>query len=224
MPYSPRTHQLKQSFLYHIYNRGHNRETIFHDENDYLYFIQLLCEYSVKAALRIYHWVVMPNHYHLVLELDEPERISSVMAGIGRSYACYHHRKYKSAGYLWQGRFKSQPIQRELYLNACGRYIERNPVKTGIVEAAWDYLYSSARYYTSEHKDSLTKESPLFVDFGMTLEERYHNYREFLKSFDSEEEMLFDNIEFPRGSLEFINKLIKENGRFLPRRQGRTRV
>ncbi|MCK5493305.1 MAG: hypothetical protein KAJ14_09360 [Candidatus Omnitrophica bacterium] len=63
-------------------------------------------------ALRVYHWLIMSNHY----QLDEPERISSVMARIGRSYACYHHRKYKSAGYLWQGRFKSQPIQKELYL------------------------------------------------------------------------------------------------------------
>lgn len=221
MPYSPRTHQLKQSFLYHIYSRAHNRQPIFHDENDYLYFIDLLCEYSARSALRIYHWVIMPNHYHLILELDEPEKISSVMAGIGRSCTCYHHRKYKSAGYLWQGRFKSQPIQKELYLTACGRYIERNPVKAGMVDNAWDYPYSSVGYYVFGNKDIVTKESPLFSDFGSTPQERQDGYREFLKSFNEEEEALFANIEFPRGSQEFINRLIKEDGRFFPRRQGR---
>ena len=221
MPYTARTHQLKQSLLYHIYNRGLNREKIFHDEEDYSYFIGLLCEYSVKAALHIYHWVIMPNHYHLVFEIDEPASISSVMAGLGRSYACYHHRKHKSAGYLWQGRFKSQPIQKELYLNACGRYLERNPVNAGIVKTAWEYPYSSAAYYVLGKCDGLTVQSPLFEDFGTTMESRRQKYQEFLLAFDSEEDLLFDNVEFPRGSSEFKKRLVKENGRYLPRRQGR---
>ncbi|MDP1854153.1 MAG: transposase [Candidatus Omnitrophota bacterium] len=149
MPYTARSHQLKQSLIYHIFNRGINREKIFLDEEDYSYFIKLLREYSQRASLSIYHWVLMPNHYHIVTAIEEPEKISSVMAGLGRSYACYHHRKHKTAGYLWQGRFKSQPIQKELYLMACGRYVERNPVKAGIIEAAWEYPYSSARFYAS---------------------------------------------------------------------------
>ncbi|OGX19755.1 MAG: hypothetical protein A3K83_07530 [Omnitrophica WOR_2 bacterium RBG_13_44_8b] len=180
--------------------------------------------YSASAGLRIYHWVIMPNHYHLVLELDEPERLSSVMAGIGRSYACYHHRNYMSAGYLWQGRFKSQPIQKDLYLAACGRYVERNPVSAGMRDAAWDYPYSSARYYVFGDADMVTKESPLFADFGITPQERRTDYRNFLGSFDGQEEALFKNIEFPCGSKEFMRRLIKENGRFYPRRKGRMQV
>ena len=200
MPYFARTHQLKQSLLYHVYNRSINRGKIFHDDQDYMYFKGLISGYAERMALRVYHWVIMSNHYHMLIELDEPERMSSVMAGIGRSYACYHHRKYKSAGYLWQGRFKSQPIQKELYLIGCGRYIERNPVKTSMVEEVWEYPYSSAAYYILGKYDSITAESPLFENFGTSIEIRREKYKDFLLDFDAEEEILFDNIEFPRGS------------------------
>ena len=216
MPYTARTHQLNLSLLYHIFNRGHNRGMIFHDDEDYQFFIHLLADYATIGKLSIYHWVLMPNHYHVVLELDEPTKISSLMAGIGRSYACYHHRKYHSAGTLWQGRFKSQPIQKELYLNACGRYIERNPVKAGVVGMAWDYLYSSAAYYALGKQDCLTVQSPLFDDFGETIESRRQKYQEFLLAFDSDKDTLFENVEFPRGSAEFKKRLLKENGRYSP--------
>ena len=163
----------------------------------------------------------MANHYHLVIEINEPARISSLMAGIGRSYSCYHHRKHKSTGYLWQGRFKSQPIEKDFYLNACGRYIERNPVKAGLVKTAWEYPYSSAAYYILGKQDMVTIQSPLFENFGTTIEICRQKYQRFLLEFDSEEEIIFDNIEFPRGSAEFKKRLLKEKGRFMPRRQGR---
>lgn len=66
--------------------------------------------------------------------------------------------------------------------------------------------------------------SPLFSNFGESLEERHQAYREFLRSFNSEEETLFENIEFPRGSSEFIKRLVRERGRFFPMRRGRARV
>lgn len=60
----------------------------------------------------------MSNHYHLALELDKPEEISSFIAGLQRSYSCYHHRTYGTSGFLWQGRFKLQPVQKDIYLPA----------------------------------------------------------------------------------------------------------
>jgi REP element-mobilizing transposase RayT len=129
MPSYARTHQLKQSLIYHVINRGNFRDVVFHDENDFVKFKEILSNYSQETGLKIYHWVLMSNHYHLCLELDNPEKLSSIMAGIARSYVHYHHKKYNVSGYLWQGRFKAQPIQKEQYLLACGRYIERNPVR-----------------------------------------------------------------------------------------------
>lgn len=91
----------------------------------------------------------MSNHYHLLLELDDPCLLSGFMAGFNRAYTHYYHKVNKSSGLLWQGRFKSQPVQKENYMLVCGRYIERNPVVANIVSEAVDYTYSSAKFYCS---------------------------------------------------------------------------
>jgi putative transposase len=217
MPYIARTYQIKQSLLYHIYNRGNAKNEIFHSEEDYRYFLELLKSYSHKNNVGIYHWALMPNHYHLLAELVEPAKLSSIMAGIGRSYVHYYHRKYLTVGHLFQGRFKSQPVQRELYLLACGRYIERNPVVAGLSASAEKYSYSSAHFYVYGKDDGLTREDPLFQTFGEELFERRKVYAAFLRDFNKEEEKIFENFESPCGSKEFSRRLIKEKGLYVPR-------
>ncbi|MDD5195617.1 MAG: transposase [Candidatus Omnitrophica bacterium] len=221
MPFAARSHQLKHSLLYHIFNRGNGKKEIFHEAEDYHRFIRLLSDYANKHEFVIYHWVLMPNHYHFILEIADPERISSIMAGIARAYVHYHHKKYQSAGYLWQGRFKSQPIQKEMYLLTCGRYVERNPVKAGLVQNAWDYAYSSACYYATGNNDGLTTEDPLFSASGSHTEECRRKYQDYLLTFENEDEWLFENLEAPRGSEEFLKRLVREKGLLLPRRRGK---
>jgi len=221
MPYLARTYQLKHSLLYHIINRGNARSEVFHEEKDYRFYIDLLKKYSNTHNFNIYHWVLMPNHYHLLIEIEKPENLSKVMAGLTRSYVYYYHKKYQTSGHLWQGRFKSQPIQKELYLLTCGRYIERNPVKAGIVKKAEDYPYSSAAYYVYGSDDSLTTEDPIFEDLSNDPLKRREKYREFLLDFNTEEDLIFSNLETPQGSEEFKRRLIKENGLFVSKRRGR---
>lgn len=221
MPSTARTHQLDLSLLYHVMNRGNFRFEIFHTEQDYFYFIEILQKYSRNYGLLIYHWVLMPNHYHLLLELEEPQKLSKVMAGINRSYVHYYHKTYQSAGHLFQGHFKSKPIEKEKYLLSCGRYIERNPVKAGISQDAEGYPYSSARFYVLNHEDSLTTEDPLIKTFGNDPKQRIDGYQTFLRKFDPEEERRFESFGFPLGSKEFMHRLTKERGIFLPRKRGR---
>jgi putative transposase len=163
----------------------------------------------------------MANHYHLLLEIDEPEKISAAMAGLNLSYTHYHHKKYQGGGFLWQGRFKAQPVQRENYLLACGRYIERNPVRAGIVMEASEYVFSSARYYCLGEKDGITVESPSFAQFGLENISRRKAYISFLRDFNREVEGQFAALDNPVGDKEFIKRLISLDGRFMPRRRGR---
>jgi putative transposase len=221
MPTYARKHQLGRSLIYHIYNRSNARVAIFNREEDFCYFMHLLEDYSARSILKIYHWVVMSNHYHLLLELEEPQLVSRIIAGLAKAYSCYHHKTYSASGFLWQGRFKLQPVQKERYMLACGRYIERNPVKVGLVNEASDYPYSSARFYCLGKNDGLTSIDPTFVDFGLDIQSRRNSYREFLGNFDKEEEKSFNNLEQPVGNEEFIRRLYKENGHFIPRRRGR---
>ena len=221
MPYSARKHQLQNALVYHIYNRSNARVEVFHCDEDYRYFIKLLVEYASEFKAKVYHWVVMPNHYHLLLELAEPEVISRCMAGLNRSYACYHHRTYHTAGFLWQGRFKLQPVQKEQYLVTCGRYIERNPVRANMVQEAQDYPYSSAQHYCLGRANNLTTQTPCYSDFGPDITQRRVTYSKFLKDFDEGQDRVFANMETPLGSIEFVRRLVKENGRYFPKRRGR---
>lgn len=221
MPYCARKHQLTQSLVYHVYNRSNAKEFIFNLDTDYNYFLNLLKSYTNRFSVKIYHWVIMSNHYHLVLEIDNPENISSLMAGLHRSYSCYHHRIYGSSGFLWQGRFKLQPVEKDNYLVACGRYIERNPVKANIISEAQGYPFSSARFYCFGKNDGLTVEDPLFPSFGNNSIERRISYADFLRNFDAEEEKYFENLEQPVGNKEFLKRLLILNGRHIPQRKGR---
>ena len=163
----------------------------------------------------------MGNHYHLLLEIPQPEQISKLMAGLGRAYSHYYHKTYQTSGYLWQGRFKMQPIEKERYLIACGRYIERNPVRARLVSEPADYPYSSARFYCLGEDDKLTDEDYFYETLGKDSLERQDGYRRFLEQFDVEEEQSFSQLEAPQGSRGFIRRLIRINGRYLPRRRGR---
>ncbi len=221
MPTYARKHQLNTSLIYHIYNRSNDRIPIFQSKEDFYCFMDILKRYSLRFGLKIYHWVIMPNHYHLLLELEEPKAISNIMAGLSKAYSCYHHKTYFIAGFLWQGRFKLQPVQKEKYLAACGRYIERNPVRAGMVNETYEYPYTSARFYCLGETDGITTEGPIFSEFGSDLATRRNAYIEFLRNFDYEQEEAFNNLEKPIGNKEFIRRLFRENGRFVPRRRGR---
>ncbi len=220
MPNYARKHRLERSLIYHIYNRGNLRLEIFHSEQDYCHYLKIIREYSKTFQVKVYHWVLMPNHYHFLIELDMPEKLSVMMTGLNRAYTHYYHATYHTAGYLWQGRFKSKPIEKDNYLIACGRYIERNPVSAGIVLEAQEYVYSSARFYCTGKPDGITIVDPAFYEFGPDEILRQNSYIKFLKKFDSEEEGIFESFEKPLGSREFIRKLLKINGRYAPRRKG----
>ena len=145
----------------------------------------------------------MPNHYHLVVEFEYPELISKFMAGLHRAYSHYYHRQYDEVGFLWQGRFKLQPIQKDLYLKNCGRYVERNPVRARMSKEACEYAYSSARFYCLGQEDGISKVSPDFEEFGKSAVDRKIAYKEFLRVFNSKDENYFSNIEVPCGDKDF---------------------
>lgn len=223
MPSYARKHQLAQSLIYHIYNRSHRKTFIFKDGEDFEHFKGLLKRYNGEFDVKIYHWVIMSNHYHLLLELKEPQDISSLMAGLGRAYTHYHHQKYKTTGYLWEGRFKLQAVEKESYLLAGGRYIERNPVRAGMVKLPWEYLYSSSQYYCEGKNDELTQKNPVFEEFGQKRIDRQEAYKKFLEKFDQEEEARFRRLEEPVGGPLFVNRLIQTGYRSQPRHRGRPR-
>jgi hypothetical protein len=106
----PRVGRLYQRALcYHVMNRGVNRCPLYGDDQDRKYFSQLVGEYKEACGARVYHWVWMGTHYHMVVEVVY-ENLRGFVGGIQQAYAQYHHARYNGTGVFWQGRFKSRPV------------------------------------------------------------------------------------------------------------------
>ena len=132
--------------IYHIIWRGANRQEIFHDDKDWIQFLDILKRYKIKCQLVIYAWCLMGNHVHLLIK-EGNEDISITMKRIGISYAKYYNWRYMTTGHLFQDRFKSENVETISYLLTVVRYIHQNPVKAGIVNHADEWKWSSCRGY-----------------------------------------------------------------------------
>ena len=132
--------------IYHIIWRGANRQEIFHDDEDWMKFLDSLKKYKAKYGLIVYAWCLMGNHVHLLIK-EGNEDISITMKRIGVSYVMYYHWKYRTTGHLFQGRFKSENVENDGYLKKVVRYIHQNPVKAGMVNHADEWKWSSCLGY-----------------------------------------------------------------------------
>src|SRR5436190_21631214 len=104
MPRSPRLVRL--GVWYHITARGIERRPIFKDDRDRFHFLDLLAALAERFRVRLLAFVLMDNHYHLLLELREPN-LSQAIRWLNLSYSVWFNQRHSRAGYLFQGRFKS---------------------------------------------------------------------------------------------------------------------
>jgi putative transposase len=173
-----------------------------------------------RFAGRLFHYCLMSNHLHLLLQLDDPRRLSSFMAGLLLAYVHYGNRRRGFVGHLFQGRFKSPLIQREGYWLSCGRYIERNPLVAGLVRQPWDYPWSSCRAYALGEADPLVTEDPCYTELSPDPRRRQQLWREFLLGEDVRAEVI-QRGEWALGDGDFRGRMAQILGRPLPRPRGR---
>ena len=128
---------------YHIIARGNQKQTVFKEPTDYQKYLLLITRYKKKYKFKLFCFCLMPNHVHLIMEVDNPEHLNKIMRGLNLSYALYFNLKYKKVGHLWQDRFKSKIIEKDAYLIECIRYIESNPVRASLVSYIHQYPWSS---------------------------------------------------------------------------------
>lgn len=120
-------------------------------------FLETLDKYKKRFEFKLYGFVLMDNHAHLIIETTSQSNISRVMQAITLSYSQKFRNKYRYTGYVWQGRFKSSIISDEGYIVECTNYIHNNPVRANIVNEAKDYPWSSYHKY-NEDSDDLVKD------------------------------------------------------------------
>jgi REP element-mobilizing transposase RayT len=121
---------------YHVINRGHQRRAIFRDRRCYEDFLKRLGEFPERFGVRIHTYVLMPNHYHLQLELSRGGSLSAAMHWLNTGYGIWFNRRYRRQGALFQGRYKAILFDPDECLLAIHYYIHLNPVRVGVLKAA----------------------------------------------------------------------------------------
>jgi len=171
---------------FHILNRGNNRQIIFLDEADFVHFIDLLKRFKRELRFKLYHFCLMPNHTHFVMEPTNESSLPKIMLKLTLAQTRYFNGKYKGVGHVWQGRYKSSLIDKDNYFIWCGLYTELNPVRAGLVRNPEDWKFSSFRYYGVGEENSLTENlidiDPYYLELGASTEERSKKYLENMQS------------------------------------------
>jgi putative transposase len=178
MPRKPRF-LLSQTY-YHIINRGNNRDIIFKENDDYLYFLELITRHKKEHQFNLFHYCLMPNHFHFLIQTGDATGFSVFIKKISLSFYYYFKKKYNLVGHLWQNRYKSQPVGKDEYFIQCGKYIELNPVRADIVNHPKNYAYSSYKYYAEGKEDNLITENFFYKRLGKEREERQKNYQKMV--------------------------------------------
>jgi putative transposase len=164
----------------HIMNRGNNRQPIFTNPQEKLYFLSLLHKMKAINGIHIYHYCLMNNHMHLIVRLEPDGELSRFLKQVFLAYYCLFRNKHEYVGHLVQGRFKGLVIDSEGYLIQCGKYIELNPVRAKIVAYPGDYEFSSYRYYAEGLYDPLITPNPSFAGLAKDEAARQEAYKRLL--------------------------------------------
>lgn len=176
--------------IYHVIARGNNREYIFKESIDKGYFIKLLKESMTAMNYRIYGYVLMDNHYHLILQVFD-KKLQEVMHQINNKYSKYFNYKFKRVGHVFQGRYKAILVQDERYLISLVRYVHQNPIKAGMCNSVEGYKWCSDIFYRTNNGGFISIDTVLDMlsnDRGEAIGE----YRDYMRKIEQKD---YDNVK-----------------------------
>ena len=197
--------------FYHILSRGNEGRGIVGDDTDRRKFLETLGQTAERFDLEIFAYVLMTNHYHLLLRTRQAN-LSNAMQWFGTAYTRRYNNRHGRTGHLFQGRFKSILVENEAYLMRLSFYIHRNPVRAGLVQRLADYPWSSYKTY------AYGRAAPEWLSTGLILahiqaEDPHKGYREQAQEYIEEEARLWENLRHGvmLGSREFVERIRRKH-------------
>ncbi len=202
--------------IYHVLSRGNEQRDIFTDDEDRLLFLELMGEMADRFNLEIYAYVLMTNHYHIILKTQK-SNLSKSLQWFGLSYSRRYNNRHGRSGHLFQGRFKSFLIEDNSYLMRLSCYIHRNPLRAGIIERLADYRWSSYLTYAYARKaERWLKTELILSQFQGNRLEKNRAYRKKVQEYSKEEKRILDDLRHGLffGARDFIYKM---RDKYLPK-------
>ena len=160
--------------IYHITQRGNNREHIFRNSSDKNTFMNIVRGVKHKVSFDLLYYVLMDNHYHLVIRMAN-DNISNVMQRLNWSYSNYFNKKYDRCGTIFGQRFKAYHVRNNRYLRALVKYIAMNPVRSRQTDKPDQYQWSAHTDFALNHMSIADKKSLLDL-FDSDKKKAWHAY------------------------------------------------
>ncbi len=200
--------------LYHVISRGNRRQAVFSGDEDRDRFVRKLRDYKKRYGFRLYAYVLLDNHIHLLLETGS-HPLSKIMQGILQSHSQYYNRRYGTAGHLFQGRYTAILCEKDAYLLQLVRYIHLNPVRAGLVRDPAGYRWSSHNSYLAAESGDLIDADLVLALFSQRRATAVAEYEEFVSAAIGEgrrEDYYRVTDQRFLGSQEFVERLEREEG------------
>lgn len=180
--------------VHHVTSRGNEQRAIFRKDGDRRMFLTFLGQAVKRFGWSLTAWVLMTNHFHLVVQTPEAN-LSKGMQWLNGKYAGWFNRQHKRSGHLFQGRFKSFLIEKETYLREVLRYVVLNPVRAEMATLPEEYKWSSYRATAGlEAAEPWLDVSSVHALFDADPEAAQAIYQEFVTAKVTSSERLWDQV------------------------------
>ena len=179
---------------YHVLSRGNKQQAIFLADHDRQTFLKTIARMSERFDVTIIAYVLMDNHYHLLIRTNRPN-LSKSMQWLGTTYTTIFNLSNSQCGHLFQGRFKSIVVENEAYLLQLSYYIHRNPLRAGIVQRLIDYPWSSYPAYAYNRRCPNWLNTDLLLSQFGPDNTAYSAYREKVQKYADEKKSIWEDIK-----------------------------
>jgi putative transposase len=194
--------------LYHVLSRGNQRGDIVGDDRDRKLFLDTVGEMSQRFEVDICAFVLMDNHYHLLIRTKRAN-LSKSMQWLGATYTKRFNLRHLRSGHLFQGRFKNMLVENDAYLLQLSHYIHRNPVRAGLVKRLSSYKWSSYPAYAYGNQRIKWLHTELILSQFKNVADRHLAYREAAQKYAKEEQRIWQDLRHGifLGTQKFLQKI-----------------
>ena len=162
---------------HHVVQRGHNRQCIVQDDADRAQWKNLLGDAAVTHRVDVHAWLLLDDHFHLVLTPHTAEGLGRLMQSLGRRHAGEFNRRHGRTGTLWEGRYRSTMVQPGAWLTDCMLYVESHPARGAAPVQGLAWPWSSLAHHQGVERDPLVAEPAAWWSLGNTPFEREATWR-----------------------------------------------
>ena len=190
-------------------SRGNERRDIVEDDDDRRLFIELLGKMSARHDIEIYAYVLMDNHYHLLLRTPRGN-LSRCMQWFSITYTRRYNVRHKRSGHLFQGRFKSFLIEDDAYLLRLSCYIHRNPLRAGLANRLVDYRWSTYPVYAYGRKSPEWLNTELILSL-LHCRDKNTAYKNAVQQYAKENRRIWEEVKYGliMGGKEYLEEITR---------------